>query len=63
VDCPRLAFALELDLGIWVIEEVQPPGRLALAPAVHRHRHDVRAVLEVGDDRLTLLAGAAPDGH
>ena len=34
----------------------------ALAPAVHREGHQVRAVLVVAEDRDALLAGAAPDG-
>ena len=32
--------------------QVQPPGGLGSAPAVHRHRDDVVAVLEVADENL-----------
>src|SRR3954447_27043471 len=46
-----------------MVEEVEPPCGLGGAPAVHGHRDDVRAVLEVSHDRLALLAGLAADGH
>src|SRR5918996_2539515 len=40
--------------------QVEPPGWLAIGPAVHRQGDQVRTVLEVADDHAAPLAGAAP---
>src|SRR4029453_19183504 len=42
--------------------QVQPPGRLAIGPAVHRHRDEVRPILEVGNDHTVLATRATPPG-
>src|SRR5688500_369979 len=39
--------------------QVEPPGWLGLCPAVHRHGHEVWAVLVVAEDHAALLAGTA----
>jgi len=41
--------------------EVEPPGRFAVAPAVHGHGDEVRAVFKVADDHSTGAARTAPD--
>src|SRR5947207_8743712 len=42
--------------------EVEPPRGMALVPAVHRERDEVRTVFEVADDDAALLPGLPPDG-
>jgi hypothetical protein len=41
--------------------EIEPPGRLRIGPAVHRRNHQVRAVLEVANDRDPPRPGPASD--
>ncbi len=41
--------------------EVQPPGRLRIAPAVHRHGDEIGPILVVAENDVTLLARATPD--
>lgn len=53
--CPQLDACLGASL------EIEPPGRLGRAPAVHRQGHQVWAVLVVAEDHRALLAGAASD--
>jgi len=48
----------EIDGGVGMRLEVQPPRRLRFAPAVHGHRHKVGTVLEVAEDGNAL--GARP---
>ena len=48
--------------GIGVRLEVEPPGGMALVPAVHRQHDEVRAVFDVADDDASSLPGLAPDG-
>src|SRR6266550_6106921 len=60
-DCARAA--LELDLGVRLGLQVEPPRRLRLPPAVHRHRDQVRPILVVAEDRAALLPGPAADGR
>ena len=48
------------DVGLGL--QVQPPGRLAVTPAVHGQGDEVRAVLEVADDHRVLAARPAPAG-
>ena len=50
------------DVRLRVRLEVQPPGGLAIGPAVHGHGHQVRAVLVVAQDRDPRPAAAAADG-
>src|SRR5438046_2799925 len=38
--------------------EVEPPPRFRLAPAVHREREQVRAVLEIAEDRDALRSAS-----
>ena len=52
----------DLDPGFGMRLKIEPPGRFAVRPSVHRHRHQVRAVFEIAEDDTALLAGAAPDG-
>ena len=52
----------QLDGGVRRRLEVQPPGGLGFAPAVHGQGDEVRAVLVVPDDRDPCLARAPPDG-
>ena len=54
---------LEFDLGVRLSLQVQPPRRLRRAPAVHRHRDEVRTILVVAEDRAARLPGLAPDGR
>ena len=49
--------------GVRVRLEVEPPRGMALVPAVHRERDEVRAVLEVADDDAAFLPGLPPDGR
>ena len=42
--------------------EVEPPRRIAISPAVHRHRHQVRTIFDVPEDHAPLLAGTTPGG-
>ena len=51
----------EFDGRLGVGLQVQPPRRFGLSPAVHRRRDQVRAVLDVADDRDASLARVAPD--
>src|SRR5918995_5403449 len=61
---PHLARSVdEIDARVGMRLEVQPPGRLAISPAVHRHRGKVGTVLKVGDDHAVLPSGAAPSGR
>ena len=48
--------------GVGVRFEVAPPRGVALVPAVHRDRDEVRAVFEIADDDAALLPGLPPDG-
>src|SRR5205085_9132982 len=48
--------------GVRVRLEVEPPRGMALVPAVHRDRDEVRTVFEVADDDAALLPGFPPDG-
>src|SRR5688572_19369740 len=48
--------------GVRVRLEVAPPRGMALVPAVHRDRDEVRTVFEVADDDAALLPGLPPDG-
>src|SRR5262245_60038794 len=48
--------------GVWVRLEVEPPRRIALVPAVHRQRDEVRPILEVADDDAAGPPGPAADG-
>ena len=52
----------ELDGGLGIGLQVEPPGGLRVGPAVHRRRDQVGAVLDEADDRDPLLApsGARP---
>lgn len=43
--------------------KVEPPRRLRICPTVHRHRDEVRTVLEVAENHRSLMAGAPPDGR
>src|SRR3990172_2168882 len=52
----------DVDMGLGMGLEIEPPRRFAVRPAVHRHRHQVRTVFEVAEDDAALLASAAPDG-
>src|SRR5215467_7764139 len=52
----------ETNLGVRPRLQVEPPGRLALTPAVHRHRDDIGAILEIAEDDAAPLAGTAPGG-
>ena len=52
---------LQLDTRVRIRLEVQPPGGLRARPAVHRQRHQVRPVLDVGDDRRSSLPRATTD--
>src|SRR5207237_6230706 len=47
--------------GVRVRLEVAPPRGMALVPAVHRDRDEVRTVFEVADDDAALLPGLTPD--
>jgi hypothetical protein len=49
----------ELDGGVGMSLEVQPPRGLRVAPAVHSHRHKVAAFLEVAKDCDALGACAS----
>lgn len=53
----------EIDSRIRLRLEVEPPGRFAVTPAVHRHRDEVRPVLEVGDYHAALPARATSSGR
>ena len=53
--------ALELNACVRQRAKVQPPGGILLAPAVHGQGHEVRAVLDVADDRGSLGARSATD--
>ena len=54
----------QLDVGLRVRLQVQPPRRLARAPPVHRQGDEVRAVLDVAEHHAALAAGAPPrDGQ
>ena len=37
--------------------QVEPPGWMALVPAVHRQRHEVGTVLHVADDDVAFVPG------
>jgi len=50
----------ENDARVGMRLEVQPPGRFAIGPAVHRHRDEVRPILKIGDDHAALAARASP---
>ncbi len=52
----------EVDYGLRVRLQVQPPCRLGRGPAVHRHRNEVRSVFVVADDHAPRLT-AAPAGR
>ena len=52
----------EIDSRCGMRLEVEPPHGLAVGPAVHRQRDEVRTVLDVPEDHASLLAGAAPGG-
>src|SRR6185369_5631261 len=54
--------ALELDRRVGLCLEVEPPRRIALAPAVHRDVHQVVAIGLVAEDRDAFGAGLPPDG-
>jgi hypothetical protein len=49
--------------GVRVRLEVEPPRGLALVPAVHRERDEVRAVFDVADDDAALVPGPPPDAR
>ena len=51
----------EFDMGIGMGLQVQPPRRFAVAPAVHGHGDQVRAVLEVADDHAAFVSAAPAD--
>ncbi len=53
---------LQLDGGLWMRLQVEPPGRLAIGPAVHGHGHQIGAVLVVAEDGDALLARLAAGG-
>ena len=57
----RVGAILQLHGCVRVCLEVDPPRRIAIAPAVHREGHEVRAVGVIAEDRLALLARASPD--
>src|SRR5262249_18725795 len=59
----RASAILQDDLCLGPGAEVQPPGRLARAPAVHRERDQPGAILVVAEDHRALLARATPDGR
>src|SRR6266702_2940147 len=52
----------QANLGVRVRPQVEPPGRLAVTPAIHRHRDEIRAILEIPDDHAAPPAGPAPGG-
>lgn len=49
--------------GVGVRREVEPPGGMALVPAVHRVRDEVWAIFETADDDAALSRGLPPDGR
>src|SRR4029450_5108405 len=55
--------ARQADDGVRVRLQVEPPGGMALVPAVHRQRDEVGAVFEVADDDAALLPGLPPGGR
>jgi hypothetical protein len=48
----------QIDHRLRVSLQVQPPGRLGPAPAVHGHRDQVGLVFEIADDHAPRLAAA-----
>ena len=51
----------QVDRGVRMGLQVEPPGGLRFAPAVHREREQVRTVLEVAEDRDPRRAAAPAD--
>ena len=46
----------QTDEGVRVSLQVQPPGGMALVPAVHGQRDEVGPVFDVTDDDVALLS-------
>src|ERR1035437_8671647 len=49
----------QIDNGVGMCLQVEPPGGLGIGPAVHGHGDQVRTVLEVTEDGHSLLTAAA----
>lgn len=59
----RAAAADEIGAVLGMRLEIEPPRRLAVGLTVHRHRDQVRTIIEMPRDHTPLLAGAAPGGR
>jgi len=52
----------EVDGCVGMGLKVQPPPRLRVAPAIHRHRHKIRPFLEVAEDGNAVSARMSTHG-
>ena len=59
----RAAATDEIDAVLGMRLEIEPPRRLAVDPTVHRHRDQLRTIIEIAKDHTPLLAGATPGGR